>query len=241
MRLLIVIPAFNEAKRIGDTLARVEAYLARQAYDSQVMVVDDGSSDDTLKVVADGFPKVRRVECRPNRGKGLAVRTGMLASEADYRVFYDADGSTPIEELEKLWPRFDAGADVVIGSRALAESDVAVPQVWYRTRMGRFFNILVRRLALSGVLDTQCGFKGFTAEACNAVFPRQSIDGFAFDVEVLYIAAKQGLRIDEIPVRWEDSPASSVGLVGGSLSMFIELLAIRLRGWRGRYGAPPTR
>lgn len=239
MHLSLVIPAYNEANRIGATLAKADQYLAAQDYDAEIVVVDDGSDDDTaalLDTYTSTTPLVwNRLE--NNRGKGYAVRNGMtqLATGA-YRVFYDADASTPIEELEKLWPCFEDGADVAIGSRALPDSDVAVHQAWYRESMGRINNTILRALGVTRFKDTQCGFKGFTAAACDVVFPRQTIKRFSFDAELLFIAAKHGLRIDEVPVRWENSPDSRLNPVTDSTRMLWDLLGIRLKDAQGAYG-----
>lgn len=234
-----MIPAYNEGERLGETLARVEAYLARQPYVSEVVVVDDGSTDNTAVVasVFAGEPvPLRVVSLGRNRGKGAAVRAGMLdEARGRYRVFYDADGSTPIEELEKLWPALDAGADIVIGSRALPQSEVAVHQRWYREQMGRLNNLFLRALGVTRFRDTQCGFKGFTARACGVVFPRQTIERFSFDPELLYIGAKHGLRIEEVPVRWENSPSSRLHPLWDAGRMVADLLTIRWKDWRGRY------
>jgi len=235
VRLSLVIPAYNEEKRIGQTLRVVEAYLARQDYEAEVVVVDDGSRDATASVAQAVSPEVHLITYQPNRGKGHAVRTGMLAAAGDYRVFYDADGSTPIDELEKLWPRFEAGADVVIGSRSLPDSDVQVRQHLLRQSMGRTFNVFVKLLLGAPYIDTQCGFKGLTADATDVVFSRQQLNGFCFDAELLYIARKHGLRIGEVPVRWVNSPDSRVRVVGDSLRMFCDLVRVRLNDARGCY------
>ena len=235
MRLSVVIPAYNEAGRIGGTLESIEAYLSRQPYDSEVIVVDDGSTDETASIVGERFPEVRLISYRPNRGKGHAVLTGMTHAHGDYRVFYDADASTPIEEVEKLWPRFDAGADIVIGSRALTDSNVQVHQAWYRENMGRVFNVLIRMLGLTHFPDTQCGFKGFTAGACAVVFPRQTIERFSFDAELLYIAAKHGLRIEQAGVRWINCPYTRLNPIADSTRMFLDVLTIRWKDLWGKY------
>jgi dolichyl-phosphate beta-glucosyltransferase len=234
VHLSLVIPAYNEDKRIGDTLRHVSEYLSSQSYDSEILVVDDGSSDKTSMVVQ-SFPKVKLLAYQPNRGKGHAVKVGMLAAKGRYRVFYDADASTPIEEVEKLWPAFAKGAHVVIGSRSMPGSDVQVHQAWYRENMGRMYNVLVRLFAVRGMPDTQCGFKGFTAEACAAIFPRQTIDRFSFDVELLYIAQKFKLRISETPIRWINCPHTRVRAIRDSAKMILDLVTIRLRDLLGRY------
>ncbi|MBN2307362.1 MAG: glycosyltransferase family 2 protein [Candidatus Hydrogenedentes bacterium] len=235
MHLSIVIPAYNEASRIPATLRRVDEYLSRQTYDSEIVVVDDGSTDDTAAAVRDTLPGVHLVSYGRNYGKGHAVKTGMMVAVGAYRVFYDADASTPIEELERLLPCFYDGADIVIGSRSLPESDVQVRQTWYREQMGRMFNRLLRLLALTSFPDTQCGFKGFTAEACRIVFPRQTLDRFSFDAELLFIAELHGLRIDQLPVRWINCPHTRVNALLDSLGMMRDIIRVRRNKALGKY------
>ncbi|MEA3365210.1 MAG: dolichyl-phosphate beta-glucosyltransferase [Candidatus Hydrogenedentes bacterium] len=235
MHLSFVIPAYNESRRIGETLAKTLTYFKRQDYDWEVIVVDDGSTDGTAAFVRRSFPGVRVIEYTPNQGKGYAVRTGMLAAEGDYRVFSDADGSTPVEEIEKLWARLEDGADIVIGSRTVPEADVQVRQALYRQTMGRIFNVFVQLLAIKGFPDTQCGFKGFTRAAAVDIFPRMAIQGFGFDAEALFIARKHGFRIDQVGVKWLNSPASSVNAVCDSACMLRDLVRIRLRDTRHQY------
>jgi dolichyl-phosphate beta-glucosyltransferase len=159
----------------------------------------------------------------------------MLAATGEYRLFSDADGSTPIDELAKLWARFEDGADIAIGSRALPDSDIETHQPWYRENMGRAFNGMLRTLGLTQFHDTQCGFKAFTGSAAELVFSRQTLDGFAFDAEILYIAQLHGLRVDEIPVRWINCPHTRVNAFTDSARMFAEMLQIRQNAWRGAY------
>jgi dolichyl-phosphate beta-glucosyltransferase len=235
LHLSLVIPAYNEAGRIADSLTKAGAYLSRQSYAWEALLVDDGSDDDTAARARAAMPQIRIVSYTPNRGKGHAVKTGMLAAKGAFRVFYDADASTPIEELEKLWPHFDAGADVVIGSRSLPESQVEVRQAWYRQTMGRVFNLLLRVAGLTHFPDTQCGFKGFTAYACDVVFPRQTIERYSFDAELLFIAQRHDLRIDQVPVRWINCPHTRLNAATDSLRMFTDLLTIRARAFLGKY------
>lgn len=235
VRLSLIIPAYNEARRIGPTLHDAETYLARQSYVSEILVVDDGSGDDTASRIRESFPHVQVVSYRPNRGKGHAVKVGMQQAHGDYCVFSDADGSTPIQELEKLWPRFEAGADVVIGSRSLPASDVEVRQHVLRETMGRVFNLFVKSVVMSGYVDTQCGFKGFTRRSVDILFARQRLDGFSFDTELLFIARKHGLRIDQVPVRWRNAERSRVHIFKDSFRMFRDLFRIRVNDWMSRY------
>lgn len=239
MHCSLIIPAYNEESRIATTLLAVLSYFAEQQYDAEVIVVDDGSEDRTREVVGEtarpGRTPVRCLALGQNRGKGAAVNAGMQAARGAYRIFYDADGSTPIAELEKLWPAFAAGAAVVIGSRSLPGSDVAVRQKWYRECMGKTFNALLRLMSLTRFPDTQCGFKGFTAEACARIFPRQTVWRFSFDVELLVIARRQGLTVAQVPVRWVNEPKSRVDPLRDSTRMFLDMLVIRFRSWTGRY------
>lgn len=240
MRLSLVIPAYNEAARIGPTLEQARDYLRRHDGGAEIIVVDDGSTDGTADVVrrfesADG-PAVRLHVFPENRGKGAAVREGMLRQAAgDFRFFTDADGSTPVEEMEKCGALFGGEADIVIGSRALPESRIEIHQAWHRERMGRMFNTLLRTVRLTRFRDTQCGFKGFTADAAERCFSRQTLDGFSFDVEVLFIAGLQGLRVREVPVVWRNSPQSRVHACTDSTRMFRDALRIRLNAGAGRY------
>ncbi len=235
MHLSLVIPAYNEAERIGSSLELALGYFGRQDYDAEIIVVDDGSRDDTAAVVR-SFAGVKLAQLDRNRGKGAATKRGMLEEATGrYRFYYDADASTPIEEVESCWPRFAAGADIVIGSRALAGSRIEIRQAWYREHMGRVYNMILRALGLTPFLDTQCGFKGFTAQAAELCFPRQTLSSFSFDAELLHIAAMHGLRIDEIPVRWLNSPKSRVNPVTDSTRMFLDLLHVRANAAAGRY------
>jgi dolichyl-phosphate beta-glucosyltransferase len=240
VHLSLVIPAYNEDHRIAQTLRQVTAWLDRQPWDSEVIIVDDGSRDNTVAAAApflreEGNP-VRLVSFPENRGKGAAVRCGMIEeASGDYRVFYDADASTPITETDKLWPCFEQGAGIVIGSRSLPDSEVRVHQAWYRETMGRVFNLFLRILGLTRLPDTQCGFKGFTRDAAETVFAKQTLDGFSFDAELLYIAKRQGILIAQTPIEWHNSARSRVHPLNDSLRMFRDILRIRWNAWRGRY------
>jgi dolichyl-phosphate beta-glucosyltransferase len=230
--LSVVIPAFNEAGRLPRTLGRVTAFLRDWGRGHEILVVDDGSTDGTAQKAREGGATVLREE--RNRGKGHAVRRGMLEARGQRRLMTDADLSTPIEELPRFLARMDEGCDVVIGSRALPGARIEVHQPWYRENMGRLYNLFVRALTLPGLRDTQCGFKLWSAQAARDAFTTARLDGFSFDVEALYLARKRGYRIAEIPVTWRNDAASRVGLRGGSVA-FPDLLRIRLYDWMGRY------
>jgi dolichyl-phosphate beta-glucosyltransferase len=236
-RLSVVIPAFNEARRLGATLERITAYLEAHGTPSEILVVDDGSIDGTADVARAARGGVRLLRHERNCGKGHAVRAGMLATSGERRLMTDADLSTPIEELARLETALDDGFDVAIGSRAVAGSRVEVHQPAYREAMGRVFNRLVQALLLPGLHDTQCGFKLFTAAAARTAFASCRLDGFSFDVEALYVARRRGLRIAELPVVWRNDAATRVGLGGGGTA-FLDLLRVRWAAARGAYGPP---
>jgi dolichyl-phosphate beta-glucosyltransferase len=235
--LSVVIPAYNEALRLPATLARVRDHLAARAAAHEILVVDDGSTDATAEVARAAGGPVRLLRHEPNRGKGYAVRRGMLAATGGRRLMSDADLSTPIEELARLEAEIDRGFDVAIGSRAVAGARIEVRQPAYREAMGRLFNRLVQALLLPGLADTQCGFKLFTAAAAEAAFSVSRLDGFSFDVEALYVARRRGLRIAEVPIVWRNDTATRVG-VGGGAAAFLDLLRIRFLAARGAYGPP---
>lgn len=228
--LSVVLPCYNEEQRLAESLPVILGYLRRQSYDWEIIVVDDGSRDRTSAVaesLADGAP-LRVLRNEPNRGKGFSIRRGMLEARGRHRLFSDADLSTPIDELDKFWKPIAEGCAVVFGSRAMPDSQLEIRQSAMRELSGRCFNCMVRTLLLPGVSDTQCGFKMLTAEAADHVFNRQTLHGFAFDVEILLLARKAGFEIREVPVRWINAPGSKVSLFSG-LRGFADLLALRLR------------
>jgi dolichyl-phosphate beta-glucosyltransferase len=235
----IVIPAYNEQARLPETLRRVERYLQESGWDfHEILVVDDGSTDltaDAAMSFASSNPNVRVLRNSENRGKGFSVRHGMLEARGEWRLFSDADLSTPIEELEKLWRAVAQGKDkVAIGSRAIDPSLIGIHQPGYRETLGRMFNFVMRIATGLPIADTQCGFKLFHRNVAEEVFPRQLQERFGFDAEVLYIAARRGYGIAEIPVRWNHVDGSKVGMLTG-LHAFVELLGIRINSLRGRY------
>lgn len=232
IQLSVVIPAFNEADRIGPSLQRVWDYL-RSRYGAggfEMIVVDDGSRDSTVAVVEQFMaraPELRLIRFSQNRGKGAAVRAGMMAATGRAVLFSDTDLSTPIEEVEEALRLLADGGDVVIGSRALAGSRILVHQHRLRESMGRLFNRLVRILLQIPFRDTQCGFKLFRREAAHAVFQCAHIDGFAFDVEAILIATQLGYAVCEMPVRWINDPSSQVSLLRHPVRMLVDLWRIR--------------
>ena len=228
--LTVVVPAYNEEKRIGFSLFRIKDYLQSRQLSAEIILVDDGSTDRTAEValeIMEDYPDFRVITLPLNRGKGAAVRAGMLQARGELVLFTDADLSTPIEELEKFLPLIREGYDLVIGCRALPESIIKERQSWLREHLGKCFNLLVRLLVMSGFRDTQCGFKLFRKEAAREIFFRLETEGFAFDVEVLLLARRLGYRIAQLPVVWINHPQSRVRLFRTSLSMLVELLKIR--------------
>ncbi|TDN38683.1 dolichyl-phosphate beta-glucosyltransferase [Hymenobacter sp. UV11] len=215
MELSLIIPAFNEAQRIGLTLRRAHRFLAARPASFEILVVDDGSTDDTVALVTALACKLPglRVLCSPaNRGKGHAVRLGMRAATGGIRLFSDADGSTPIDELDPLLQALAEGADIAIGSRYLASSQITRPQPWFRWVWSRLVNRVVQRVLLPGIVDTHCGFKAFTAAAAARTFAACTVDGWSFDLEVLARARGHGFSIREVPVRWENDERSKARL-----------------------------
>jgi len=238
--LSVVIPAYNEEGRIATTLAAVRAYLQHALPEAEVIVVDDGSEDATAQVVEKissepGVP-VRLIRNRDNHGKGYSVRQGALAAQGDLVLFTDADLSTPIEDLERLRRALEEErADVAIGSRNLPQARAGVQRPWYRELMSRAFNLAVRLILVPGFSDTQCGFKLFTREAARELFSRQLLDRWSFDAELLFLARKRGLRVVEVPVRWEYSSATRMKFLRNAVQMLCDLFRVRWNDLRRRY------
>ena len=241
--LSVVIPAYNEEKRLPPSLERMVEYLARSQFSpTEIVVVDDGSSDDTAGAVRLASERLGRegltillLENPGNRGKGYSVRHGMLQARHEWALFSDADLSAPIEEVEKLVDAAQRGPhDGAIGSRAIDRSLIGVRQPLLRELMGRFFNVVMRLGAGLSYSDTQCGFKLFRREAAQQIFQRQRLDGFGFDVEILYIAKQIGLSIAEVAVRWNDVEGTKVGALQG-VDAFADILRVRWNGLRGLY------
>ncbi len=228
----IVIPAYNEAERIGDTLSSILAYLAGGEVDGEILVVDDGSTDGTVAVVRgilDESGPHRLITGRPNRGKGYSVREGAQAATRPWTLISDADLSTPIAEVEQLLAAArDGGHDLVMGSRAMADSRIGVYQGWMRRNMGRTFNLVVRAITGLPYKDTQCGFKLWRTESVRPLLDKLTIDGFAWDVELLWLARRGGLSLAERPVEWNNAEGSKVAMVADPLRMLRDLLRVRM-------------
>jgi len=225
--LSIVIPAYNEEKRIGRSLEKIFAYLSSKDFLWELIIVNDGSTDDTLSIIS-GYnePRIILVNNKKNMGKGYSVKRGVEEAKGRFIVFSDADLSTPVGETDKLLEFLRKDYDFVIGSRYVPGSEIKVRQPWYRQLMGRFFNLFVRLVAIPGIKDTQCGFKGFKRECALIVFDLMEIRGYSFDVEALYIAYKLGFKIKEVPVVWYDSPSSRINPFIDPLKMFFEVIRI---------------
>lgn len=240
--LSVVIPAYNEAQRLPPSLERVAAFLQSSRYlPAEILVVDDGSSDGTAEVAEEMSSRsatsdidIRVLRNPGNRGKGYAVRHGMLEAKNDWVLFTDADLSAPIEEFDKLAAVMSAGLDGAIGSRAVDRSLIGVRQPWTREWMGRIFNLVVRLGVGLKYSDTQCGFKVLSREAAQKIFRLQRMDRFGFDVEMLFLARKLGLRIAEVPVRWNDVEGTKVSLFSGA-DAFLDIVRVRWNELRGLY------
>ena len=226
--LAVVIPAFNEEPRLEKTLERIREYLSAQPYTWCLLVVSDGSSDTTPQI-AERFAaqdeRFKTIAYQPNRGKGYAVRTGMMAAEADWLLLCDADLAAPIEEVDKL---FAAEVPVAIGSRALQKSELAVHQPWWRETAGRMFNRAVQMLAVKGIKDSQCGFKLFSHDAAKAIFPNCRIDAYGYDFEALMLAKEFDYTIAEVPICWSHQEGSKVNLLRDGFRMLKDLIILRL-------------
>jgi glycosyltransferase involved in cell wall biosynthesis len=235
----IVIPAFNESARIPATLQSVVGCMRQHDWSAEVIVVNDGSTDATAEVVrsfAATAPEVRLVENPGNRGKGYSVRSGMLQAQGEVAMFTDSDLSAPIEEAERLFAAIDAGADIAIGSRWLEKGRQTHRQPFYRQFFGRCFNAVTRVVMGLHFADTQCGFKAFTRAAAQTVFQLQTIEGWGFDPEILFIAVKRGCRVVEVPVSWAHDERTRMSYLRDGIRMLEEIAIIRCNALRGRYG-----
>jgi len=241
--LSVIIPTYNEAARLGNTLRAVVDYLRQSAPDAEVIVVDDGSADDTAELARHAFAdagnlRTSVISYKSNLGKGRAVRLGLLAARGDVTLFSDADLSTPITEAPKLVDPIVRGEyDVTFGSRALDRELIGIHQPWRREQGGRVFNLVVRLATGLPFWDTQCGFKAFRMSVCRPIVEAATVDRFGFDVELLYLAFRAGLRLKEVPVRWDHNDDSKVTLFSDSFKMLNEVALIRQQARRGVYDA----
>lgn len=238
MYLSVIIPAYNEEKRIPETLQDIANYLKRQNYDSEIIVVDGGSKDRTRELVEKKKLEIKNLKLLKLQGlgKGHAVREGMMVAQGDFRIFTDADNSTSLNHVEKMWPEFEAGFDIVIGSRDIKGAILDPPQPMFRRIVGWVFK-LYRKIVVGlwEISDTQCGFKGFSARAAQDIFSRARINQFAFDPEILLLGKKFGYKIKEIPVHWKNDPDSTVNF-RSMVKMAFDLLKIRYNFLSRKYG-----
>lgn len=229
MHLSVIIPAYNEAERIKNTLKSLSDYFKKQPYDYEILVVNDGSKDETAEVVKSlggEIPFLRLIDNKKNRGKGAAVRQGMLEAKGDFRLFIDADNAISIEQIENFWPWLDKGYDVIIGSIEVPGAKIEEKAGWYRRILGKLSKLLIRFLAIWEIHDTQRAFKLFPAKVAEDIFSRQTVERWGFDIEVLVIAKKLGYKIKELPVTWIN-PAGSKVTLKSYFNTFKELLKIK--------------
>ncbi len=238
----IVVPAFEEEERLGTSIGLILSHIQKNGINAELIIVDDGSADRTRDVAREAsaaYPDISSqvIRYEPNRGKGFAVKTGLLAARADIALFSDADLSTPIEEMEKLLEPIRSGNyDVAFGSRALDRSLIGTHQPWRREQGGKVFNLVVRMMTGMPFWDTQCGFKAFRMQTFRPLLDVMQIERFGFDVEFLYVAQLHGLRLLEVPVRWNNDDRSKVSVIRDSIRMFDEVRQIRRNASRGVYG-----
>lgn len=236
----IVIPAYNESARLGSSLEKVLAYVHSQRWNAEVIVVNDGSRDNTAEIIrtfAAKDPILRLVENPGNRGKGYSVRNGMLNATGQIVLFSDADLSSPIEEAPKLFQALESGADIAIGSRWLRAETQTQRQPLHRQLFGRIFNLLLRMTLGLKFKDTQCGFKAFKQPAASAIFPLQKIERWGFDPEILFLARKFGFKVQEVPVAWGHSGGTRINPLVDGARMFQEMLRVRWYSMTGKYNA----
>jgi len=230
MYLSVVIPAYNEENRILSTLERTEEYLSKQNFDYEVLVVDDGSKDKTVEIVnkfSETHQSTKLLKNPQNMGKGEAVKNGVLHSNGDIVLFSDADLSTPIEEIQRLFKWLNQDYDIAIGSRNVFDPEIKVDTVLKRRLVGRVFNAVVQFFTIKEFKDTQCGFKAFKKDVAKELFSRQQFKGFSFDVEILYLAVKMNYKIKEVAVNWTHCDSSKVSIIKDSIRMFSDIIKIK--------------
>lgn len=239
IRLSVIIPAYNEERRIFKTLVEIDKYLSKQSYNYEIIVVSDGSKDRTGEMVKELMPKIknlRLINNKENHGKGFVVRQGILEAKGDYRLFTDADNSTTIDQVEKMWPHLEQGFDIIVGSREIEGAVLDPPQPWLRRKTGAAFRLFTNIFTgLWKIRDTQCGFKGFTRKAAEDILPRCKIDRFSFDAEMLVLAKKLGYKTKEVPITWKNDPESKVKFKN-MVKMGFDLVKIRLNLIKKIYG-----
>lgn len=234
--LSLIIPAHNEAERLPQSLNQIQQFVVQQPFESEVLVIENASTDDTAKIVEEhqtGFPQLKLIRLEQG-GKGNAIRTGMLAASGEYRFMADVDFSMPVEEISRFLPPMLIQPQIAIASRE-QQGSKRIGEPFYRHLIGRVFNYLVRLLVLPGLQDTQCGFKCFSAEAVEKIFPKQTLEGWSFDVEVLTIARELGFEVVEVPITWTFQAGSRMSILSDSWRMFKDLLLIRSNKRKGQY------
>ena len=226
--LSIIIPSYNDKLRLINSLKIIIKYLDLKKFKYELIIVDDGSTDNTIENIPPLIKQKTRILINDkNYGKGASIKKGVLAASGDFIFFSDADLSTPIEEMDNFLTTLNKGYDIAIASRAISGANILIHQSSFREISGKIFNFLVRLLLIPNIYDTQCGFKGFTKEAAKKIFLQQKIQRFGFDVEILYIAQKIGYKIKELPVSWTNAPNSKVNIFTDSLNMLIDLFKIK--------------
>ncbi|HMO01529.1 MAG TPA: glycosyltransferase family 2 protein [Oligoflexia bacterium] len=232
IEISVIVPAYNEETRLKPTILEIDQYLSSKQVNYEIIIVDDGSTDGTavlIKELAKNNPNIKPISSQKNYGKGHAVRSGMLAAAGEYVIFADADGATPFAEIERLLAAMRRGVALAIGSRALPSRETKVKTYFYRKLMGRVFNAVANLILIPGIADTQCGFKMFTRNAAQEIFSRATINRYAFDLEILFLARKLNFPIAEVPINWINKPGSKINLLTDSAKMLFELIKIRLR------------
>ncbi len=236
--LSVVVPAYNEEDCIGGTLGKIREFLGGKPFDFEIIVVDDGSCDRTAEIVENLGKQeceIKLIKNDKNMGKGFSVRKGVMSAEGDYVLFMDADSSTSIEEFEKFQPYLENGSLIAIGSRREKASKIAIAQPFYRVFMGQTFTFLARHLVAAGVHDFTCGFKCFERATARMLFSRQRLIDWSFDAEILHIAHRNGIKIEQVPIVWEDHPNSKVRILRSVALSLLGLIRITLNSFSGKY------